>query len=212
MLPRLTLDMFLQAYAEMEQVPWDIRAPQPAIVEAEAAGAFARKSVLDMGCGTGDAAVFLASKGYNVTGVDIVPDAIRVARERVAAAGDLAGSVELIVGDVFAHSLAPGSFDTLLDCAMFHCVGDDEAQRRYIATVSPLIRPGGKLVMFAFSAANPNPWMGPRRISEAHARALWEEGGLWAVDAVTFPPMWRFNFFSGEKVEGKGILLLATRL
>ncbi|WP_394616611.1 class I SAM-dependent methyltransferase [Lentzea sp. JNUCC 0626] len=94
-------------------VPWDIGAPQPIVVAWEAAGRF-RGRVLDAGCGTGDNALFLAAQGYQVTGVDIAPTAVEIARGR----GD---GVEWIVGSTFA-----GPFDTVLASALFHCVPPDE--------------------------------------------------------------------------------------
>ncbi|MEV6241430.1 class I SAM-dependent methyltransferase [Lentzea sp. NPDC051838] len=90
-------------------VPWDIGAPQPVVVAWEAAGRF-RGHVLDAGCGTGDNALFLASRGFRVTGVDIAPSAIETARSR----GD---GVEWVVGSSFT-----GPFDTVLASALFHCL------------------------------------------------------------------------------------------
>ena len=92
-------------------VPWDIGAPQPIVVEWEAAGRF-RGHVLDAGCGTGDNAVFLASRGFRVTAVDIAPTAIETARGR----GD---GVDWVVGDSAAFT---GQFDTVLASALIHCV------------------------------------------------------------------------------------------
>ncbi|MFD4670594.1 class I SAM-dependent methyltransferase [Lentzea sp. NPDC058450] len=94
-------------------VPWDIGAPQPIVVAWEAAGRF-RGHVLDAGCGTGDNALFLASQGHQVTGVDIAPTAIEIARGR----GD---GVEWVVGSAFT-----GPFGTVLASALFHCVPPDE--------------------------------------------------------------------------------------
>lgn len=204
-------EMFFKVYASMPRVPWDIGKAQPAIVEAEAAGKIVGPKVLDAGCGMGDLSIFLASKGYDVTGVDLVPIPIARAKERLAAAGDLSGSATFVVGDVFAPGFAPASFDTLVDSASFHCYGDDDALRRYVASMSPLIRTGGKLVVLVFSDVNPDPWVGPRRISEAHARALWEETGLWKVDEV-IPTYIHTHIHDTTIGEGHAILLTATRL
>jgi len=57
------------------------------------------------------------------------------------------------------------------------------SQSRYLASVTPLIKLGGRAVMMVFSNKNVDPWVGPRRISETHARAMWTTAG-WQVDSV----------------------------
>lgn len=96
-------------------VPWDIGAPQPVVVAWEEAGRF-RGHVLDAGCGTGDNALFLASRGHQVTAVDIAPTAIEAARAR-------GGGVEWVVGDAAAFT---GEFGTVLASALFHCLPPDQ--------------------------------------------------------------------------------------
>lgn len=63
------------------QGQWDIERPQPEIVRLEKDG-WIRGQVLDVGCGTADNALFLAEKGYDVWGVDIVVGAIGRARAK----------------------------------------------------------------------------------------------------------------------------------
>ena len=60
--------------------------PQPAVRKAWAAGAFRNcREILDCGCGAGDNANYLASRGHAVTGFDLSPSAVAAARERAAA-------------------------------------------------------------------------------------------------------------------------------
>ena len=65
----------------------------------------------------------------------------------------------------FAMAEALTGFDTLLDSAVFHCIGDDAAQRRYLAAVTPRCKMDATAVMLVFSDKNPDPSVGPRRIS-----------------------------------------------
>ena len=73
------------------RMPWDIGAAQPAIVALEDAGEFTGE-VADLGCGLGDNAIFLASRGHHVTGLDGAPSAIEEARARAAAAASRSAS------------------------------------------------------------------------------------------------------------------------
>ncbi len=201
---------FLDAYRARAQ--WDIGRPQPAL--ARAAAAFTG-AVLDIGCGLGDNALWLASLPgvERVAAFDLAPQAVEEARARAARAANAAAAarVTFSVGDVFdARSFgAPGAFDALLDCAVFHCIGDDVAQRLYLAAVSPLVRSGGRAVMLVFSDANDAAtWSGPRRISAAHARSLWAEAG-WRVDSIDEGVDFCHNM---EGAPRRALLMLATRI
>src|SRR5690242_5932985 len=57
------------------QAPWDIGEPQPEFVRLAESGAI-EGTVLDVGCGTGENALYLAARGHDVWGIDFVPKAI----------------------------------------------------------------------------------------------------------------------------------------
>jgi SAM-dependent methyltransferase len=66
------------------KAPWDIGKPQGAIAESVD---LVISPVLDAGCGTGENALFLAASGHQVTGIDFVDEAIRMARRKSAERG-----------------------------------------------------------------------------------------------------------------------------
>ncbi len=73
---------FESAYAG--QAPWDIGMPQkPFMAVADRITG----SVLDAGCGTGDAAMFFAGRGCQVTGIDFIEEAISRAKRKTAERG-----------------------------------------------------------------------------------------------------------------------------
>ena len=81
----------------------------------------------------------------------------------------------------------------------FHTGLDDKMQRRYVAELAKVVRTGGRLYVGCFSDANPDPWSNPRRLSEAHLRALFA-GPTWRVEAVEpawyeRPPVWKSKFY-----------------
>jgi 2-polyprenyl-3-methyl-5-hydroxy-6-metoxy-1,4-benzoquinol methylase len=78
----LTRDRFASAYAG--RAPWDIGKPQSVL---QAAADKVAGSVLDAGCGTGENALFFASKGHAVTGIDFIEGPIIEAKAKPLSEG-----------------------------------------------------------------------------------------------------------------------------
>ncbi len=163
---------FAKAYAD--KAPWDIGGPQPALVEAADA---VTGSILDAGCGTGENALFFAARGHKVTGVDFLDEPIRRARDKAAQRGVRAN---FLVLDALALDQLPELFDSAIDCGLFHVFADD-ARGRYVAGLSTVVKPGGKLFLLCFSDAEPGT-AGPRRVSQDELRAAFADG--WHVESI----------------------------
>jgi SAM-dependent methyltransferase len=106
--------------------------------------------VLDLGCGSGIWATLLAKRGWQVTGVDNVPKALRRARERAA---EERVAVRLVEGDVTAleRSDVGSGFRLLVDFGCFHDeLSDDQraAEGRGATTVAA---PGATMLMLAWT-------------------------------------------------------------
>ena len=80
-------------------------------------------------------------------------------------------------------------------------------QERYVRAVTPHMRPGGRVVMLAFSDANPEPWTGPRRISREHATRIWGAAG-WRIDSIEDTKFQTLNTTHA----GLAIVMQATRV
>jgi SAM-dependent methyltransferase len=99
--------------------------------------------LLEMGCGAGDLSLFLAARGYGVTGVDISPFAVEWAREKAVEAG-IAASFH--VGDVrHLADFADASFDIVLDGQCLHCIIGDADRLAFLRSAYRVLRPGGVL-------------------------------------------------------------------
>lgn len=157
--------------------PWDIGSPQPAIVRLASEGAFAG-AVLDVGCGTGENALHVASLGLPVLGVDVAETAIAMARSK---ARERAIAAEFALADAFELRHLQRTFDTVLDCGLFHTF-DSEERRRYVESVASVTEQDGTLHILCFS--DDGPGTGPHPVRREELRAAFKPSSGWSIVAV----------------------------
>jgi len=144
--------------------PWDIGHPQPAFEVLVEDGEIKPGRALDIGCGRGDNAIMLAMNGCDVTGIDLVEDAISDAKKKVA---ERHVKVNFLVGDVLKMDqlFREVEFDIVIDSGLFHAMTDGE-RPNFARQLHRVLKPGGKYFMLCFSDKEPGDY-GPRRISKA---------------------------------------------
>jgi SAM-dependent methyltransferase len=102
-------------------------------------------TALDVGCGEGADAVWLASRGWRVTGVDFAATALARAAAGAASAGeDVAARIEWVRADVTQWTPQPGGFD-LVSAQFMHL--QTEQRRALFARLADAVRPGGQLLL-----------------------------------------------------------------
>lgn len=112
------------------QPHWDLGRPQPAFRALAEAGAF-RGRVLDVGCGTGQHVFLCAALGLDATGIDVAAAPLRAAEGK---ARDRGLTARFVRHDVRRLAELGESFDTVLDCGLFH-IFPDEDQTAYVDSV-----------------------------------------------------------------------------
>ncbi len=157
--------------------PWDIGRPQPTVVRLASAGGFVG-AVLDAGCGTGENTLHLASLGLAVLGVDVAETALAIARAKAA---DRGIAVEFAVADAFQLDRLGRTFETVLDCALFHTFDGDE-RPGYVASLASVTERDGTLYVLCFSDDGPDT--GPHPVSQEELRAAFDTGSGWSVAAI----------------------------
>ncbi|MEA2522265.1 MAG: hypothetical protein QOI81_1911 [Actinomycetota bacterium] len=149
---------------------WDTGVTPPEVVALiEREPRFPSGRALDLGCGTGTNALYLASRGWEVVGVDFSSLAIEAARLKLAEREG--GAISFLRGDVteLAAAGVKGPFDFVLDIGCFHSVSR-RRRRAYAEGVSKLTSRGGTLLMFAFGPALRGPGRHPTREREIRRR------------------------------------------
>jgi SAM-dependent methyltransferase len=157
--------------------PWDVGGPQPAIVRLAA-----RRSIvgplLDVGCGTGENSLYLASLGVAVLGVGVAQPALTTARQSAEERGI---SVEFAPADALQLAQLGRHFQTVLDSGLFHTF-DGEEQLAYASSLASVTRSGGTAYVLCFSDQGPDT--GPHPVSRADLRQAFSAARGWHVDRI----------------------------
>jgi SAM-dependent methyltransferase len=154
--------------------PWDTDGPKGAFV---AVADRLVSPILDAGCGSGENALFFASRGYRVTGIDFVEEAIRRARAKAAERGLM---VKFMVKDATALTDWAERYASAIDSGLFHVFSDGD-RRRYVQGLARVLTPGGRLFLMCFSDEEPGT-EGPRRVSRQELYDAFADG--WEVESI----------------------------
>ncbi len=157
--------------------PWDIGRPQREFVKLVDRGEV-EGDVIDLGCGTGEHAIFFASRGHRALGVDSAPLAIEKAKAKAAHSGSRA---EFLTWDALDLPSLGRKFHTAVDSGLFHVFPDPE-RVAYVRSLSGILLPGGKYLMLCFSDAEPTDWGGPRRVSRNEIEESFSKG--WRIGYI----------------------------
>lgn len=141
-------------YREMSQeaIPWNIEEPPEALIELVESGVVQPCKTVDFGCGTGNYAIYLASRGFEVTGIDISPTAIEIARKNAENNGIMC---DFITADVLGDlKEAEEIFDFAYDWELLHHIFPEQ-RAKYVKNVSRKLHSKGRYLSLCFSEKDP---------------------------------------------------------
>ncbi len=157
--------------------PWDIGRPQGEFVRLAEKGSI-KGRVLDVGCGTGENALYFSGLGLEAWGLDAAPLAIEKAKKKALARKSTAS---FVVGDALHLEHLKKKFDTITDSGLFH-VFPDEERVLYAKSLRSALNRDGMYFMLCFSDKEPAGWGGPRRVSKDEILATFRDG--WKVESI----------------------------
>jgi SAM-dependent methyltransferase len=199
------------------EVPFFVTKPDESLAGwLEQGGVPAAGRALDLGCGAGRNALFLAERGFEVDAVDLSSTAIDWARERAAGAGTGAGAggVRFVCGNAFAPGAGlDGPYDLIVDSGCLHHL-PPHRRAGYLDLLHRTLAPGGHLALACFASGA----MGSELSDVEVYRARDLEGGLsftpedlrWLFEGLTEVEIRRMRDEpEGSELFGEGFLWAA---
>ena len=173
-------NLFFDLWYRFGKPPWIIDQAQPDLIVAKRKGEIYGPAILDVGCGNGDNAIYLASCGFDVTGVDISAKAIKIAKQK---AREVGVNVTFIILDALEIGTLNKKFDTIIDIGLFHNISGND-RSRYVRALSDVCVSKGQFLMLCFSDQKGEydvyPKRYPKPMSQDEIRMAFSEG--WKIE------------------------------
>jgi SAM-dependent methyltransferase len=162
--------------------PFFVASPDESLAQWVTEGVVRPGRALDLGCGHGRNAVYLASRGFTVDAVDYSESAVAWARERVEAAD---AAVTLACRSVFDGGFESSAYDLVYDSGCFHHIAPHR-RRQYVELVADALKPDGWFGLACFRPEGGSGYSddevyerrslgGGLGYSEARLREVWGE-------------------------------------
>ncbi len=176
-------------------LPWDHGMVDYNLVENVARRQITPCKVLDIGCGTGDNAVWLAGQGFEVVACDLSETAIRQAKGKAEVSGR---QIRFLTGDFLHEQIPSAPFGFVFDRGCLHCIPDLTGRKIFAEKVNRLLEDGGMWLTLAGNADEPKREVGPPQLSASELVAIVEpsfeiismETGFFGSDQIDPPRAW----------------------
>ncbi|WP_449620675.1 class I SAM-dependent methyltransferase [Robertmurraya sp. Marseille-Q9965] len=160
-------------YANREkQIPFFVNAPDENLVRYFEQGIFHSGRALELGCGPGRNAIYLAENGFSVDAVDLSEEGISWGRERAIEKNI---HVNFINKSIFNLEIEEGTYDIVYDSGCFHHIAPHR-RMNYLALLNKALKPNG---YFGLTCFIPGGELGGANISDWEVYRLRSlQGGL----------------------------------
>jgi len=170
--------------------PWETGFAAGELVRVVSEIELPRGTALEIGCGTGADAVYLAGQGFEMTAIDASPMALDRARTRAELSGAL---IRFVLDDIFKFARTSGPFDFVYDAGFYHFIRRSDLER-FLDVLWRVTQPGSYYLTLT-GATGEEAEGGPPQVSQEEVRR--ELGRLFEL--VQLRP---FRFESPRRPEG----------
>ena len=135
-----------------QEIPWNMEEPPEALVELVDSGKVKPCKTIDFGCGVGNYAIYLAGRGFDVTGVDISSRAIKIAQEKTK---EKSVSCQFVAANLLGDlKEVTETFDFAYDWELLHHIFPEQREK-YIENVCSKLKNKGRYYSVCFSVDSP---------------------------------------------------------
>ncbi len=131
----------------LQELPWHSERPARALVQLLRKKGVRAGKALDVCCGAGTNAAYLAKKGFQVTGIDISRKAVEYAAENCERRKL---KCRFIVGNVLKLPFARNTFDLVFDRGCYHHM-PQSGKPRFAGLIAKVLKKGGIYLLLCFS-------------------------------------------------------------
>ena len=136
----------------LDKIPWNSESPPDALVTLVMSGKIRPCKTVDLGCGAGNYALYLAGRGFEVTGIDSSPTAIQIAQANARKQGAACRFIVAnLLGDM--HEVTD-TFDFAYDWEVLHHIFPEDRET-YVKNVRKILNPGATYLSVCFSETDP---------------------------------------------------------
>ena len=146
------------------ETPWDSGEPSKELIRVLDEERISPCRAVELGCGTGTNAIYLASRGFDVTALDCSAAALKQAKEKAEKAG---AKVRCLEADLCRLTLDLEPFDFIFDRGCYHSVRRLDIAG-FLQSLKRLSKPGTKFLVLTGNANEKGD--GPPRVHEHEIR------------------------------------------
>lgn len=148
---------FNQMYKE-GSTPWDLGKPDFNLIKTVTAMQISPCKALDVGCGTGDNAIWLSQQGFHVIGIDTSEAAIGKAKQKASAARV---KCSFVVADILRSHVEGAPFGFVFDRGCFHTLASDDERHSFARQAADHLEEGGLWLSLVGNADEQRTGQGP---------------------------------------------------
>jgi len=142
--------------------PWDHGMVDSNLIEAVSMHNLLPCRTLDIGCGTGENAIWLARQGFEVVACDLSSTAIQRARNKLE---NVKADVCFLVADFLVDAMPDAPFGFIFDRGCLHCMAEDAEREAYVQKVADLLEDGGHWLSLVGNADEGERDVGPPQLT-----------------------------------------------